>query len=133
MIQRNYSPTMRGFYSDDAHSPEERPKDCTPIGDETWQALLTANSEGKEIVYDESAAKDLRVFVRAPVVTMDVIRITRNKKLRLSDWTQGRDVPEELSLLWSVYRQELRDLPQVYEGRPQAVVWPQPPLNSAAT
>ena len=40
------------------------------------------------------------------------LRIERNKKLQLSDWTQGVDVPDAIKTPWTTYRQKLRDLPK---------------------
>ena len=38
------------------------------------------------------------------------IRNFRNQLLSSSDWTQGKDVPQEISEPWAAYRQQLRDL-----------------------
>ena len=44
---------------------------------------------------------------------LDNIRIERDRRLTLSDWSQVVDSPlsEATRLLWQAYRQQLRDLP----------------------
>lgn len=73
-------------------------------------------------------------LVKQQVLTQ--IREIRNKLLSESDWTQLLDVQsilgEERKLKWDVYRQQLRDLPQIYEDTEgviniDQVVWPLKP------
>lgn len=40
------------------------------------------------------------------------LRKDRNKMLSECDWTQGKDIPDDVSINWALYRQELRNLPQ---------------------
>lgn len=40
------------------------------------------------------------------------LRVERNQRLQISDWTQGADVPEVIKTPWAAYRQKLRDLPK---------------------
>lgn len=49
---------------------------------------------------------------------LDELRLVRNEKLKESDWTQLIDCPLSKSEVkrWSVYRQYLRDLPELYES-----------------
>lgn len=54
------------------------------------------------------------------------IKSQRNDKLKSSDWTQAKDIPESISTPWATYRQALRDLP-LQEGFPLTVVWPVEP------
>ena len=54
----------------------------------------------------------------------DSVRTERNKKLADSDWTQGKDIADELSTKYAVYRQALRDVPS-QDGFPWGVVWPE--------
>lgn len=56
------------------------------------------------------------------------IRSQRNTKLSETDWTQVKDIPEEVSQAWGAYRQALRDIPQ-QEGFPFNVVWPEAPTS----
>jgi hypothetical protein len=50
-----------------------------------------------------------------------VIRNQRNQLLKDSDWTQLADAPVD-KLVWSTYRQELRDITQ--QSDPFNIVWP---------
>lgn len=54
------------------------------------------------------------------------VRSTRNRLLSESDWTQGKDIPDELSSVWATYRQALRDITN-QEGFPLNVEFPQIP------
>lgn len=59
------------------------------------------------------------------------IRVKRNGLLEESDWTQYTDSPltEEVKEEWKVYRQELRDWPEVISdiSSLEEIVWPQKP------
>lgn len=57
----------------------------------------------------------------------DDIRNKRNQLLVQSDWTQGRDIPDSISIPWAAYRQQLRDITQ-QETFPLNVVWPTEPI-----
>ena len=54
------------------------------------------------------------------------VRQTRNQQLKDCDWTQGKDIPDNVSNLWATYRQALRDLPS-QAGFPWDVQWPAQP------
>ena len=54
------------------------------------------------------------------------VRDIRDKLLQACDWTQGRDIPEEVSVLWQPYRQQLRDVTE-QTGFPFNVDWPVAP------
>ena len=54
------------------------------------------------------------------------VRSERNTKLAATDWTQGKDIPDNISTAWATYRQALRDVPQ-QAGFPWAVEWPAQP------
>jgi metal-sulfur cluster biosynthetic enzyme len=54
------------------------------------------------------------------------VRAQRLYLLQESDWTQFRDIPEEVSQLWAPYRQALRDV-TAQPGFPFEVQWPQKP------
>lgn len=56
----------------------------------------------------------------------DFVRSDRNQRLKDSDWTQGKDMPDNISTVWATYRQALRDVPQ-QAGFPWDVQWPQQP------
>lgn len=54
------------------------------------------------------------------------VRADRNTKLAASDWTQGKDIPDNISSAWATYRQALRDVPS-QAGFPWTVQWPTQP------
>lgn len=54
------------------------------------------------------------------------VRAQRNEKLAQTDWTQGKDIPENISSKWAAYRQALRDVP-AQAGFPWTVQWPNDP------
>ncbi len=49
---------------------------------------------------------------------LPTIRIQRNELLKESDWTQVNDAPlaDSKKQEWATYRQELRDLPSLYQS-----------------
>jgi beta-glucosidase/6-phospho-beta-glucosidase/beta-galactosidase len=64
----------------------------------------------------------------APPITIDQIRLERNKALARTDWTQVPDSPlsPEKKQQWAVYRQGLRDMLNNVTD-PAGVVWPVQP------
>jgi hypothetical protein len=56
------------------------------------------------------------------------MRVTRNKKLADSDWTQFTDSPldADAKLVWALYRETLRMVPQ-QAGFPWEINWPPEP------
>jgi len=54
------------------------------------------------------------------------VRADRDAKLAASDWTQGKDIAENISTAWATYRQALRDVP-AQAGFPWNVTWPTQP------
>jgi hypothetical protein len=67
---------------------------------------------------DGKATKDVEVAKN--------VRDDRNRRLSETDWTQGKDIPDNISNVWATYRQELRDLP-AQAGFPHNVTWPNKP------
>lgn len=53
-------------------------------------------------------------------------RSERNRRLAETDWTQGKDIPDNISNTWAVYRQQLRDVP-TQAGFPWDINWPTQP------
>jgi hypothetical protein len=51
------------------------------------------------------------------------VRDERNRRIAALDWTQGKDIPENISNPASVIRQALRDVPEQV-GFPWEIVWP---------
>jgi hypothetical protein len=69
----------------------------------------------------EAAYKDMKDAEQARRM-----RDQRNQLLKDSDWTQGKDIPDQISTTWANHRQQLRDITQ-QPGFPWQVTWPQLP------
>lgn len=54
------------------------------------------------------------------------VRAQRDLLISQTDWTQGKDIDDSISLLWVDYRQALRDV-TAQEGFPFNVTWPELP------
>ena len=61
-----------------------------------------------------------------PDKALNDLRISRNRKLLESDWTQSRDVTLSNDADWKTYRQALRDLP-ANTSDPTNPTWPTAP------
>jgi len=72
----------------------------------------------------------IEALVEPIVPTEQEIKMTRNRLLFSTDWTQVADSPltPELKALWATYRQELRDVTS-QAGFPTTVTWPVPPVS----
>ena len=57
---------------------------------------------------------------------MQKLRDRRNGFLAECDWTQGKDIPDSVSIPWATYRQALRDMPANTQD-PTRPVWPTKP------
>jgi len=78
--------------------------------------------------YSKYVAVDMSDEAKAAhdVAQAAATRATRNNRLKDSDWSQGKDIPDAVSTPWATYRQALRDVPQ-QNGFPWEVVWPTRP------
>ncbi len=58
------------------------------------------------------------------------IRVSRDQRLAISDWTQGLDSPltDAKKTEWATYRQELRDYPATASKVSEFGSWPTPPI-----
>lgn len=81
-----------------------------------------------EMVVDgETVSKPAHVIDAESVERMaNEARQHRNALLTISDWTQGKDISDEVSQLWQPYRQALRDVPG-QAGFPNDINWPVAP------
>ena len=61
-----------------------------------------------------------------PDKALNDLRMSRNRRLLASDWTQSRDVTLSNDADWKTYRQALRDLP-ANTSDPTNPTWPTPP------
>jgi hypothetical protein len=62
---------------------------------------------------------------RTPETQWPIVRMDRNKRLQVCDWTQLADIPTETKTLWEPYRQALRDVTE--QSDPFNIIWPTPP------
>ena len=74
---------------------------------------------GKDVITDAMIAE------HKEKETWDQMRAYRNELIKLSDWTQGADVPDTIKLKWQSYRQALRDITNA--ATTADVVWPTEP------
>lgn len=96
------------------------------------------NKDTEKLVRVEPYIEDGQVYtVQVEPLTVDElqakvdaiaqrVRIQRDQLLKSSDWTQGKDIADEVSVPWATYRDELRHLPE-QAGFPTNVTWPTPP------
>jgi len=117
-----YSPSEKGFYTDELVYPKF-PDDAVKLSNDQYDRLLSEiNNGNKEIklVNDELIVVD-RIITK----TWESVRKKRNKLLKNSDFTQMPDYPGD-TLAYAIYRQKLRDIPQTYDN-PDNVIWPDVP------
>ena len=109
-----YHPIIIGdkIYSYDPSAPIP-PMDTENFG-KTVQEVV-----GKDVITDEMIAEHKEKD------TWDQMRAYRNELIKLSDWTQGADVPDAIKLKWQSYRQALRDITNA--ATTADVVWPTEP------
>lgn len=79
------------------------------IDGDTYEGITWYSSEIKKPTKEEVTAKIAELEASEP---MRRLRVERNKRLQLCDWTQGADVPDVIKTPWATYRQKLRDLPK---------------------
>ena len=84
-----------------------------------------------QLTPEEETARDAEEATweeEKPARAMEGLRGNRNTLLADSDWTQVSDSPltDEVKAEWTVYREELRDLPESVED-PADPTWPTPP------
>lgn len=74
---------------------------------------------------------DMIVHITDSDEILENIRVTRDYRLQMSDWTQMPDSPlsAERKGEWAIYRQALRELPQTYAdvASLEDVTFPEPP------
>ena len=79
------------------------------IDGDTYEGIIWLSSEITKPSKSEVIAKIAELETAEP---MRRLRVERNRRLQISDWTQGADVPEVIKTPWATYRQKLRDLPK---------------------
>ena len=96
------------------------------------------NNDTPTIVWDESnsdaqpsqSAIDAEVTNVIAGMPMKLLRVERNRKLEITDWSQGGDVPVGIKTAYQSYRQSLRDLPSNQtpaDNELSNITWPTKP------
>ena len=96
------------------------------------------NNDTPKIVWDESNTDsqpsqdqiDEELVKVVAGMPMKLLRIERNSKLALTDWSQGGDVPVGIKTAYQAYRQALRDLPAnqtPVDNELSNITWPTKP------
>ena len=86
---------------------------------ETWEEELTAEEISWLPSESQLAAEDL-----------EYLRMIRNSKLQMCDWTQGSDSPlsNDKKTEWANYRTSLRDITNTYKSiNANGFSWPTEP------
>lgn len=92
-------------------------------GDET----LTIDADNQQVIVVRSVAPWTQAEIDAETAAQAAqVRAERNSKLAASDWTQGKDIADAVSIPWATYRQALRDISD-QAGFPWTVTWPEMP------
>lgn len=88
--------------------------------------ILIANQDENNVWYTDWMLKSEYDSILENKAHISLIKQRRNKLLAASDWTQGKDIPLEVSNKWVDYRQALRDITS-QAGFPFAIEWPVQP------
>lgn len=87
----------------------------------------TGDSKTQEVVDGKIVDKPNDILQQQEIDAAWVyLKAERTRRLYATDWTQVPDAPVD-SLVWSEYRQALRDLPD-NTADPLNPVWPTPPV-----
>lgn len=122
-MKRYFSPSTKGFYIDEIEYPN-LPMDVVEITEEQHNEILhEINVNSKQVVM---VGKTI-TYIDTPAVvpTWSDIRTKRDRLLSKSDYTQMPDWPGD-KVAWATYRQQLRDLTNIY-SKPEFVEFPTPP------
>lgn len=102
--------------------------------DDDYETIEWHDEEQTKPSLAEIKEKYAEMLIEQP---MSRLREYRNKLLSNSDWTQTPDIPETIKTPWTLYRQQLRDLPSVsnpilddtwtHPSGVSNVVWPTSP------
>ena len=88
---------------------------CTNYGTKCW--MLTSPDDYSALEWKDASEKPTEEQLRNELSILENaepmrrLRIHRDKLLKETDWTQGKDVPVGIQSSYVNYRQQLRDLP----------------------
>jgi hypothetical protein len=88
------------------------------------KGLVNENGEWIEKWYSRDASS--AEIEETNAIKSTEIRNIRNILLSETDWTQGKDIPSNISEPYSIYRQSLRDI-STQPGFPWDIQWPEKP------
>jgi len=104
-----------------------------PVGDELHALINKMKPVKPESVTIANSRDIVKLLTPFPpkTLTLDELRVRRNKMLGETDWTQAADAPltEKQKQDWAAYRQELRNMTSDPDLNLSAVVWPTPPKS----
>lgn len=86
-------------------------QDVPSFVDEKWVVGWSVIDKTADEIAQETQAKAYQ------------LRLERNRKLAELDWTQGKDIPDSISIPAATYRQALRDI-TTQAGFPWEITWP---------
>jgi len=102
--------------------------DLHETGFEVHSSMSWVDCDDKVAVgwtYDGKTFKTNEVTLTAEQ-KLNEVRIERDKFLKMSDWTQSRDITLSNDADWKTYRQALRDITKTYKTLDD-VKWPEKP------
>ncbi len=114
-------PTPEGYVAVEDTIPPAFPQDHTKTLREGTPVLVD-NLWTRVWTIDEATESELQIRTQRKSTE---VRKLRNEFLANSDWTQLADAPVD-SGMWTVYRQQLRDVPS-QSGFPWQIEWPVAP------
>ena len=98
------------------------PNAICSINNNDYDTLSWGDSRPKPSLSDlELAWEDIKKDIE-----FEMVRTKRNMLLTECDYTQLPDYNKEDKNAWTVYRETLRNIPQVY-ANPESVIWPTKP------
>ncbi len=104
--------------------------DLHETGFEVHSSMSWVDCDDKVAVgwtYDGKTFKTNEVTLTAEQ-KLNEVRLERDKFLKMSDWTQNRDVTLSNDADWKTYRQALRDITKTYKTL-DTVKWPTEPTS----
>jgi len=97
-----------------------------PVGEQPADTTLVVNKNvTDDLVAEWMPTADYQELLHNRAFA-GYVRNQRTLLLQQSDWTQGKDISDEVSGQWTTYRQALRDITS-QAGFPQTINWPQKP------
>lgn len=99
-------------------------KSAEDIANERHNAIIYA-IQNNDLVFLESLTNE-----ESTKYTVDMafcVRERRDQLLSSCDWTQAKDISNDVSSQWASYRQALRNIPQ-QESFPWVILWPEKPV-----